>query len=121
MPDLAYFTKGQVARLAATHAPFAPTFVVEALSPSTADKDTGQKFASYELHQVQEYWILDPEKLDHHFYRREGDMLTPASMAWRPCAPPWSDGTRPAGGGTSISPSTTAWWPCMNSRSSTTP
>ncbi|MBI5384784.1 MAG: Uma2 family endonuclease [Verrucomicrobia bacterium] len=76
LPDLAFFTKGQVTRLAPSHAPFAPTFVLEALSPGTADRDTGQKFASYELHDVMEYWILDPQKLDHRFYRREGDMLS---------------------------------------------
>ena len=75
LPDLAFFTKAQAARLAPTHAPFAPTFVVEALSPGTARNDTGRKFAAYELHGAQEYWILDPEHLDHHFYRREGDML----------------------------------------------
>ena len=75
MPDLAYFTKAQTARLTVTHAPFAPTFVLETLSPATAHHDTGRKFAAYELHDVQEYWILDPEKLDHHFYRRAGDMF----------------------------------------------
>jgi Uma2 family endonuclease len=75
MPDLTFFTKAQAARLLLTHAPFAPTFVLEALSPTTAHNDTGRKFAAYELHGVQEYWILDPQKLDHHFYRREGDML----------------------------------------------
>jgi Uma2 family endonuclease len=75
LPDLAFFTKGQAARLADTHAPFAPTFVLEALSPTTAHHDTGRKFAAYELHGVQEYWILDPDKLEHRFYRREGDML----------------------------------------------
>jgi Uma2 family endonuclease len=75
LPDLAFFTKGQAARLAETHAPFAPTFVLEALSPTTVHNDTGRKFAAYELHGVQEYWILDPEKLAHRFYRREGDML----------------------------------------------
>lgn len=75
MPDLMFFTKAQAARLPLTHAPFAPTFVLEALSPATAHNDTGRKFAAYELHGVQEYWILDPQKLDHHFYRREGDML----------------------------------------------
>jgi hypothetical protein len=24
---------------------------------------------------VQEYWVLDPESLDHHFYHREGELL----------------------------------------------
>jgi Uma2 family endonuclease len=76
LPDLAYFTKLQAARLGETHAAFAPTFVLEALSPKTAHNDTGRKFAAYELHGVQEYWILDPEKLDHRFFKREGDMLS---------------------------------------------
>lgn len=75
MPDLAFFTKTQAARLSGTHVPFAPTMIVEALSPSTADNDTGRKFAAYELHGVQEYWILDPERLEHRFFRRAGDML----------------------------------------------
>ena len=47
-----------------------------AISPRTAANDKGHKFAAYELHGVQEYWILDPEKLDHHFYRRTGDMFS---------------------------------------------
>lgn len=75
MPDQAFFTKSQAVRLLETHAPFAPTFVLEALSPSTADRDLRQKFAVYERHNVQEYWILDPQKLEHRFYRREGDLL----------------------------------------------
>ncbi len=75
LPDLAYFTPAQVARLNPTHAPFAPTLAVEALSPYSADRDTGPKFAAYEEHGVQEYWVLDPESLDHHFYRREGELL----------------------------------------------
>jgi len=65
MPDLAFFTKAQVPRLLATHAPFAPTFVLEALSPATKKNDPGRKFAAYELHGVEEYWILDPERLQH--------------------------------------------------------
>jgi Uma2 family endonuclease len=75
MPDLGWFTAAQAARLGETHANFAPTFVAEALSPATAKNDTGAKFASYGLHDVQEYWILDPQKQAHRFYRRAGDML----------------------------------------------
>jgi Uma2 family endonuclease len=75
LPDLAFFTNEQVARLAATHAPFAPTLVVEALSPNTADLDVGPKFAAYEEHGVKEYWVLDPQTQAHRFYRREGELL----------------------------------------------
>lgn len=75
LPDLAFFTNEQVARLAPTHAPFAPTLVMEALSPYSDERDTGPKFAAYEEHGVQEYWILDPETLAHRFYRREGELL----------------------------------------------
>ena len=75
LPDLAYFTPEQVARLQPTHAPFAPTFVVEALSPWTGDRDLGPKFAEYEEHGVQEYWVLDPDALAHRFFRREGERL----------------------------------------------
>jgi Uma2 family endonuclease len=30
---------------------------------------------TYELHGVQEYWVLDPRKLVHRFYRRQVDVL----------------------------------------------
>ncbi len=75
LPDLAFFTTEQIGRLAASHAPFAPTLVVEALSPWSADRDVGPKFAAYEEHGVQEYWILDPDTLAHRFYHRQGEEL----------------------------------------------
>ena len=75
MPDLAFFTNVQVARLPETHAPFAPTWVCEVLSPSSVKRDTEQKFAAYELHRVPEYWVLDPRKLVHRFYRLHVDVL----------------------------------------------
>ena len=75
LPDLCYFTDDQVARLQPTFAPFAPTMVVEALSAWTADRDVGPKFAAYESHGVQEYWVLDPDRLAHRFYRRQGELL----------------------------------------------
>jgi len=75
MPDLAFFTKQQATRFAEAHIPVAPTFVLEALSPATVQNDTRRKFSAYELHGVQEYWILDPQKLAHRFYRRAGDMF----------------------------------------------
>jgi Uma2 family endonuclease len=76
LPDLAFFTNEQLPLLKPTHAPIAPTLVVEALSPGTAANDVGDKFAAYELHGVQEYWVLDPDHLAHRFYRRQGEVLT---------------------------------------------
>ncbi len=75
LPDLSFFTTDQVCRLGEVYAAEAPTFVVEALSPSSASRDTGPKFAAYERHGVREYWIVDPIARDHHFFRREGELL----------------------------------------------
>ncbi len=75
LPDICFFTNEQVARFKPAHAPFAPTFVAEVLSEWSADRDVGPKFAAYEEHGVQEYWILDPINLAHRFYRREGEFL----------------------------------------------
>ncbi len=75
LPDLSWFTPAQAALLPTTHVPFAPVWVAEALSRRTASRDIGLKFAAYERHGVQEYWILDPTTLAHRFYAREGDFL----------------------------------------------
>jgi Uma2 family endonuclease len=74
MPDLAYFTPEQVPKLGPVYISETPALVVEALSPSSAARDTGMKFAAYEAHGVQEYWIVDPISQDHHFFRLEGDL-----------------------------------------------
>jgi Uma2 family endonuclease len=76
LPDLAFIPAAKLADLPDSHIPFAPALVVEVLSPRTADRDVGPKFAAYEEHGVDEYWVLDPQTLDHRFYRREGDFLT---------------------------------------------
>jgi len=75
LPDLSFFSNEQVPNLKPNFAPFAPKLVVEALSPSSADRDRHQKFAAYEDNGVEEYWILDPEQFLHRFYRRSGNIL----------------------------------------------
>lgn len=91
LPDLAYFTNEQVRQLTPTHAPLAPTLIVEALSPRTADRDVGPKFAAYEEHGVQEYWVLAPEDQVHRFYCREGQVLVEfgqgEEIIWCRCVP----------------------------------
>jgi Uma2 family endonuclease len=71
MPDLCFFKNEQLVNIAPTFATVAPALVVEALSPSTKRNDLGRKRDIYEQKGVEEYWVLDPEKLDHHFFRRE--------------------------------------------------
>ncbi len=74
-PDLAFYRAGREDRIHDNHVEGAPDLVVEALSPRTADRDVGVKFAEYEQHGVTEYWVLDPETLAHRFYRRDGELL----------------------------------------------
>ncbi len=75
LPDLSFFTNEQISRLKETHAPFAPAFIVEALSPHSADRDLGPKFAAYEENGVEEYWVLDPDRMEHQIFQREEEFL----------------------------------------------
>ena len=81
MPDLCFFTNEQVSHLAPNFAPLAPTLAVEVLSPSSMDRDERTKFIAYEAHGVVEYWILDPERQMHQFYRRVGKVFKPFNDA----------------------------------------
>ena len=74
-PDLAFYRAERRSAIRHNHVDGAPDLVVEVLSPRTADRDTGPKFAAYQRHGVTEYWILDPEALAHRFYRRAGELL----------------------------------------------
>ncbi len=75
LPDLSFYAAGRVDADRGTYLLGAPDLVVEILSPRTADRDVGPKFAEYEQHGVREYWVLDPETLAHRFYHLEGEEL----------------------------------------------
>ena len=75
LPDLAFFRAERKGQIRDNHVEGGPDLVVEVLSPRTADRDVGPKFAEYEQHGVNEYWVLDPETLAHRFYRRDGELL----------------------------------------------
>jgi Uma2 family endonuclease len=47
--------------------------VIEVLSPSTAGRDQITKRAIYELHGVQQYWLVHPTDRIITIYRRHGD------------------------------------------------
>ena len=53
-----------------------PKLIVEVLSPSTEARDRGEKFISYQtMSSLQEYVMIDPEKIAVECYRRgEGQM-----------------------------------------------
>ena len=42
----------------------APDLVIEILSPGNSDREMKQKFDLYEASSVQEYWIIDPDRMD---------------------------------------------------------
>jgi Uma2 family endonuclease len=58
-PDIAVFF--DMSKITDAGARGAPDFIIEILSPSTAKKDLGDKFALYERHGVREYWVVDPD------------------------------------------------------------
>jgi Uma2 family endonuclease len=51
----------------------APDFIVEVLSPTTAYRDRGIKFETYQKHRVREYWLVDPEAAFVEVYRLENE------------------------------------------------
>lgn len=46
----------------------APQFVMEVLSPSTADYDRGEKLHLYEAQEIPEYWIVDWRNREIYIY-----------------------------------------------------
>ncbi|MEL6533825.1 MAG: Uma2 family endonuclease [Bacteroidota bacterium] len=59
-PDLAVFC--DTSTLTEKGAVGAPDWVIEILSPSTANKDMTVKSILYQAHGVKEYWIVDPQE-----------------------------------------------------------
>lgn len=49
----------------------APDLVIEVLSPSTAKRDRGIKFDTYERHGIREYWLVDLDAQFVEVYRHE--------------------------------------------------
>lgn len=62
-PDLCFFQQEKADTFKRGQKFFpAPDLIVEVLSKSTEKRDRGIKFKDYQKHQVQEYWIVDPQQ-----------------------------------------------------------
>ncbi len=61
-PDVCYFKREKSDLFVAEQKIFPPpNLVIEVLSKSSIKRDRGIKFADYQTHAVQEYWIIDPK------------------------------------------------------------
>ena len=61
-PDIVFFGIDKAAQIEPGQTKFpAPDFLVEVLSPTTAERDRGIKFEDYAQHGVTEYWIVDTD------------------------------------------------------------
>lgn len=78
-PDIVFFGKEKANDFKMGQMIFpAPDFIAEILSASTEKNDRGIKFEDYALHNVPEYWLIDPVKktieqylLQHNKYQLE--------------------------------------------------
>lgn len=62
-PDISFFKKEKAAKFKEGQKLFpAPDMVVEVISRSTEKIDRGIKFTDYALHNITEYWIIDPRQ-----------------------------------------------------------
>jgi len=76
-PDIAFFTKEKAQKFAPGQMLFpAPDFIAEIISPSTEKNDRGVKFDDYALHNVAEYWIIDPATKSLEQYLLTGNDYT---------------------------------------------
>ena len=61
-PDVCFFRREKSKDFTNEQTLFpAPDFVIEILSDGTKKRDRGVKFKDYQAHQIEEYWIIDPD------------------------------------------------------------
>ena len=73
-PDLCFFLHKNHPNFRSDQTIFpVPDFIVEILSKSTEDRDRGVKFQDYQMHGVNEYWIIDPDAETIEQYINQGD------------------------------------------------
>ena len=79
-PDIVFVSKARLSILTNAGAEGAPDFVVEILSPKTAQLDRVQKRQVYTRAGVQELWIINPERKEIEVYLLAKDAVTPVAV-----------------------------------------
>ena len=77
-PDILFIARDRLDIIEERGMKGAPDLVIEILSASTAERDRGVKFHTYERAGVRELWLIDPYgPAGTEFYQRQGDIFKP--------------------------------------------
>jgi Uma2 family endonuclease len=68
-PDLLFIASEHLDRLKANYLDGPADLIVEIISPSSRERDRGQKFYEYEEAGVSEYWLIDAQRRQAEFYQ----------------------------------------------------
>jgi Uma2 family endonuclease len=74
-PDICFFKSEKSNDFVENQTLFpAPDFIIEILSEGTKKRDRGVKFQDYQAHQIEEYWIIDPDHqtIEQYHLEEEG-------------------------------------------------
>jgi len=75
-PDVVFLSSAKAARVA-KYITEPPDLVVEIVSPGTAQRDLQDKKQDYETAGVGEYWVIDPQAGEMHFFALEAGQFVP--------------------------------------------
>ncbi|PWK28353.1 Uma2 family endonuclease [Arcicella aurantiaca] len=82
-PDICFFRKEKSESFTEKQTLFpTPDFVIEILSKGTKDRGRGVKFKDYQAHQIEEYWIIDPDHQtieQYHYEEGQYELLLKSS------------------------------------------
>ena len=67
-PDMFFISRSRMEIIGTKRIQGAPDLIIEILSPSTAYFDLREKYETFELCGVREYWLVDPERKEIEIY-----------------------------------------------------
>jgi Uma2 family endonuclease len=77
IPDLLFIRRDRLGIIGPAAIEGAPDLVLEILSPSTRERDLGEKLALYARFGIPEYWVVDPKARSITVYVLRGDRYEP--------------------------------------------